>query len=120
MKSNLIKKIQTALNNYFTYSKTGAIIVVSLDKTELPFAYIIEDFNYPNCLLVSFAVDFPICDIAAQLVLDINKIKKVLVSENFYISNTGITFWGDEAFERFNIDNFIDLESLEAVSEELN
>lgn len=120
MKLPTVNKIKTSLKEYFTYSKTSDIVVVSLDKTELPFAYIIEDSGYPNNLLISFAVNFPIANVVADLVLKVNKIKNVLVTENFYISNSGHTLWGQEAVERFHIDNFVDLETLEAVSEELN
>ena|SRR6185295_8253436 len=120
MKSNLIKKIQNNLKNYFTYLKTDSIIIVSMSKDELPFAYIIEDENYPNKLLIAFAVNFPIANIAGSLVLEVNKIKEVLITENFYISNGGMTYWGEEAVDKFHIDNIIDLESLEAASEQLN
>lgn len=120
MKDNTLKKIQRALKNYFTYTKDDGIIVVSLDKSELPFAYIVEDVALPKILLISFAVDFPLCNLAANVVLEVNKIKEVVLAENFYISNSGDTFWGTEAERLFELDNFVDLESLEAASEELN
>lgn len=120
MKLPILNKIKLALKDYFTYCKNESIIVVSLDKTELPFAYIIEDSSYPGCLLIAFAVNFPLANTAAEIALKINKIKDVLITEHFYISNSGSTFWGNEALERFHIDNVIDLETLEAASEELN
>lgn len=120
MKSSLIKKIQGSLKNYFTYSKTSDIIVVSASKEELPFAYIIsDDINYPDNLLISFALDSSPA-IAANLALEVDRIKEVFISESFYISNAGQTFWGEEALERFQLDHFVDLESLEAASQELN
>lgn len=120
MKSNILKKVEKSLKNYFLFTKNPGIIAVSLDKADLPFAHIIEDNNYPDCLLVSFDVAFPICDIAAQLVLEVNDIKKVVLTENFYFSQTGDILWGEEALERFSIDTNVDLEQLDAISEELN
>jgi hypothetical protein len=121
MKSNVLKKVEKALKNYFTFRKSDAIIAVSLDKADLPFAHIIEDTKaYPDSLLIAFDVSFPICDVAANLVLEVNAIKNVIITENFYFSQTGEMLWGDEAFDRFKLDNFVDLESLQAASEELN
>lgn len=117
MKRSNIKKIKESLKNYFLFEKAPGIIVVSLDKSELPFAYLVDGDNE---VLISFAVDFMACNIAANVVLEVNKIKEVVLAENFYISNNGDTFWGNEAEKMFEIDNNVDLEDVQAISEELN
>ncbi len=117
MKRSDIKKIKESLKNYFLFEKAPGIIVVSLDKSELPFAYLVDT---EEGLLISFAVDFIACSIATNVALEVNKIKEVVLAENFYISNAGNTHWGEEAERLFNMDNLIDLENIQAASEELN
>lgn len=121
MEDGIIKKLQKKLKNYFTYQKTSDILIVSLDKHEMPFAYVVYDnVHYPNNLLLSFSVDFPIASMAANLALDINDIKPVIISEQFFISNSGITYWAEEAEKMFEIENLLNIEDLEPESQEVH
>lgn len=121
MENVSLKKLQKKLKNYFTYFKHNDILIVSNDKSELPFAYLInDDENHPDEVLISFSVDFCNAASVAQFVLEINENSDVLVTESFYISKSGMTHWGEEAFKMFTIDNVIDLEGLAAISEVIN
>lgn len=113
-------KLQKSLNKYFTYFKDENILVISEDKSSLPFLFVIVDPNYPTHLILSVAIDYP----ASTLVLDIaalcSKLGRIAVSHNFYISPySGATHLDDDAYRQWDLDT-IDLEKLESPSKELN
>jgi hypothetical protein len=121
MNNPTLRKIQKKLKNYFTYFKHDDILVISEDKADMPFAYIIRDKeNYPDCVLMAFALDY--CNSAgiAQIVMDISKVETIQIAESFYIAETGLTHWGQDAEKRFAMDLHFDLESLEPINETLN
>lgn len=115
----ILKKVQKVLYNYYSYFKDDVVLVLSEDKSLLPFAYVLCDVAYPGFILVSFAVDYPFSSKAAQIVLDINKLLPTLIMEDFYIAKNGTTFWGEEALKMYEIDSVVDLEEIEPVNEEL-
>lgn len=117
-KINNYCEIEKKLKNYFCYFKNDDILVISEDKSVLPFAYIINDYNYPDFLLLSLSIDYPNPIPVADITLIANKVKEVVLSEVFYISpSDGKTYFHDEAYERFELDN-LPLEDLEPISSE--
>lgn len=118
MRDEDLKKIANKLKSqFFSYFKDDAILAVSEDKAVLPFAFLIKESK--DILLLSFALDsHP--SVVANFTLLSNSVKPVFIAENFYISQSGSTYFGEEADKMFAIDNLIDLEGLTAISEVVN
>lgn len=110
----IVKKVK---DKFFAYFKDDAILAISEDKAELPFAFLIKESK--DVLLLSFALNsHP--SVVANFTLLSNNVKPVFIAENFYISQSGHTHFGEEADKMFAVDNLIDLEDLDAISEVLN
>ena len=98
MDNKYLNKIRNNLNGFFCYFKDKDILVISEDKSVMPFAYLISDeINYPGKLLLSLATDFPFCDKAVHVALCANRVRETVLSDQFFISNSGITYLGEEA-----------------------
>lgn len=115
-----LKKIsQLIKDSFFCYFKDDNVLVVSEDKAVLPFAFLIKDSNYPDFLLLSLAVDFPFCEKAVSLALQCNNIRKVTLTEQFYISQDGVTYLGDDALKYHQLET-VPLEKIETISNTLH
>lgn len=112
-------KIQALLPNYFSYFKSDNVLTLSEDKTSPPFAYLITNYEYPKEVLLSISVDYPTCINIADLVIKITKVSEIGLSEPFYISNSGMTHFNDDAYDQWSLDS-IDLNSMEPISQQLN
>lgn len=115
-----LAKLQKKLTNYFSYFKDHDILVVSEDKESLPFCYLIMTSDYPHTVLVSVAVDYPICNNVAEIVIHCSRAGNTSLTHPFYISpGTGTTFFDEAAFEQWDIDT-IDLDKLTPLSQAIN
>lgn len=109
-----IAKAETYLSkSYYCYFKDKDILVVAEDKSVLPFLYVLVDPHYKNTLLLSFAIDFPFPSRACVIGLELSNICNIAVAEDFYISKSGSTFWGDEANKILQFDTQLPLEELD-------
>lgn len=121
MDNAALKKIQKRLKKFFTYFKHNDILVVSEDKADLPFAYVIMDEEgYPGIALISYAVNFPYPVKVANFALEINGLMPVAIAESFFIAQTGNTYWGEEAEKVFEMENLIPLEEIDPLSKDLH
>ena len=109
----LLKAEKLLKKDYFLYSPTDNIIVVSVDKAVLPFMKIIWDENYPKNLLLSFATDYINSSEAANLALMINKITNVKLMEDYYIAKNGNMYFGHEASKYYAYDTQLPLDEIE-------
>lgn len=120
MENKHLLKIQKLLNNYFSYFKSDKILVVSEDKTEMPFGYLIADENYKNTLLLCLAIDYANPLKVADLALQANKVLPVEVSEGFYINPmNGTTYFDEDAYYQYNLQS-LDLNAMEPISDAQN
>jgi hypothetical protein len=117
MENKLLRKVKKAFPNYFIYFKEDNVLVLSQDKTLLPFAYIIVDEAFPHHLLISFNIEFPLATEAAEIVLKVNDIQRVKMVEEFFISSNGSTMWGDQARDHFDLESSDILEQIEPISD---
>ena len=92
-----LDKVKKLLKDYFVYQPADNILVVSMDKAELPFMKVIWDKSYPKNILLSYGTDFPLSSEAANLALMINNICDVKLMEDFYIAKNGNMYFGLEA-----------------------
>ena len=121
MDNKYLKKIKSNLTGFFCYFKDKDILVISEDKSVMPFAYLISDeVNYPGKLLISFAIDFPFSEKAAYVALCANRVKPVVISEQFYIAQNGTTYIGKDASKYFEIDVELPLDQLQPESSHLH
>lgn len=121
MKNKQLKQVAKLLKDeLFTEFAHDNILTISDNKLSTPFAYVISDENYPEYLLLSLAIDYPICENAVMVALLANTIKSVRVAETFYINNEGLTVWGELAFDAFDKDQSIDLNNLQPINKLLN
>jgi hypothetical protein len=117
---NKLKEIQKLLTPYFSYFKDKQILAISEDKASLPFAFLINDKNYPNSLLLSIAVDYPNSITVVDLTLISSSISNILLSEAFYISpSDGKTYFGDNAYSRWDLE-MLDLNGITPESKQLH
>jgi hypothetical protein len=113
-----LKKVQKKLKQYFSYFKHDNILVISEDKTVLPFAYlIIDENNYRGYMLLSLAVDYPYSEKAVELALIANLVRPVALSEQFFIAQSGTTYIGKDAHKQFQIETELPLEDIEPLSD---
>lgn len=120
MENKQLLKVQKLLKGYFTYFKHDDILVVSEDKAVLPFAYIINDINYKDTLLISLAVDYPNSLKVADVVLTISKLINVEISEPFFINpSDGVTYFNEDAYEQWDLQS-INLDKIDPISQELH
>lgn len=120
MQNKDLKKAIKLLNNYHCVFVHDDILTIADDDNTSPFAYIISDITHPGFLLLSLSIDYPICENAVTVALLTNTIKSVRIAEPFYISNDGITFWAEEAFEQFELEQTLELDNLEPISKAIN
>lgn len=104
-------------DQYYCYKKEDSILVLAEDKGDIPFLYIIEDDNYPKTLLLSFSIDYPYPSNACLIALELREHYKVLIAEDFYISKSGYTHWGDEARKILHFDMQLPLEEYDITDE---
>lgn len=116
MENSTLKKVVKTLDTFFCYFKHDDIIAISEEKDMAPFAYVLFDDSYPDNLLISLAVDYPIASTVAKLVLLVNKTSPLLVADNFYINQMGQTLWNEEADYAFELD-MIDLDQCEPITD---
>lgn len=108
MKNKKLSKLKKKLKNYYSYFKHPSILVVAEDKKNMPFAYVIVDEkNYKNQFLVSFAVNASSAAKASTFALEVNREQPVAVAESFYVTNTGLTKWGQEALHCYELDTYL-------------
>jgi len=112
-----IQKILSA--EYFTYFKHDNILVVAEDKTVLPFAYLIIDEHYPDEVLLSLSINYSNSINVAQCIINISNMYKVLLSDVFYISSDGRTYFNEEAYDRWDID-LINLDKIEPLNKHVH
>lgn len=113
MNAFLLKSKKLLEQDYFVYQPDDNVLVISNDKTELPFMKIIWDENYPHNLLLSFATDFPLSSLASSLTLQLNNIKEVKLLEDYYIAKNGNMYFGDEAAKFYMWDTQISLDDVD-------
>jgi hypothetical protein len=112
MENKHLKKIQKLLNNYFSYFKSDDVLVISEDKAEMPFAYIINDSRYKNTLLLCLAIDYANPIHVAEVSLKANKVLKLELSEAFYINPmNGVTYFDEDAYYQYNLQS-LDLDTM--------
>jgi hypothetical protein len=76
------------------------ILELATEKDGRPFAYLIVEEAYPDTVIISFAADFYNVQLAARVSLDLHRIAKVELGEEFFISiSNQKLYWGDEAVE---------------------
>lgn len=117
MRHKYLKKAKKTLSDYYTYYKHDNILVISEDKAVLPFAYLIVDEHYPENILLSTAVDYPHLNKAIDVALSVNSIKKIALTEQFFIAQNGSTYFGNDAYKYHEIESQISLEELEPFSD---
>lgn len=105
MQNKILKKVSKSLASHFTYFKHDNILVVSEDKTQLPFAYIVYDNRYPNTLLLSLSLDYFNIHSVSDVVIATSQIYEVNSSESFYISKDGTTHFSEDAYYYFDLEN---------------
>lgn len=114
MENKYLKNVQKNLKGFFCYFKAENVLVVSEDKSVMPFAYIIADeLNYPDTLLLSVAVDFPFAEKVVHVALCANRIQKVALTDQFFIGQNGVTYMGEEADKYYEIETECPLEEIE-------
>lgn len=117
MQNKYLRRVRKALPSYFCYFKADNILVLSEDKSVLPFAYLIHDpIANPNFLLLSLAVDYPHSERAVEVALIANTVLRVALTENFFVSQTGNTYIGQEAFKHYEIECELPLQDIEPSS----
>ena len=120
MENPKLLKLQTKLKNFFTYFKDDGVLVVSEDKTTLPFLYAIVDKHSPESILLSISVDYPTSINVSEITIKSAQVSKTSLTHPFYISiQSGKTFIDDDAYRQWDLDS-IDLNQLEAISEAIN
>lgn len=92
-----LRSVKKLLTNYFCYFKHADVLVISESKEVLPFAYLVHDPDHPKVFLLSLAVDYPYTEKAVEVSLLANHIRPVIISDAFFIAQTGTTHVGDEA-----------------------
>lgn len=121
MENKDLLKLQKKLKNFFSYFKDDNILAISEDKTTLPFALVIYDEeNFPDYFLLSVATDYNNCDVAIEVALWANKIKRSVLSDPFFISQTGNTYTGDEALSQYNLEVELPLDKLKPLTNSLH
>lgn len=117
MENKYLKKVQKHLKGYFSYFKHNDILVISEDKSVMPFAYIMSDeVNYPGILLLSLAIDFPFSEKAVDLALKANRVLPVAISDKFFVSQMGTTYIGDDADKYYEIETQLPLQEIDPAS----
>jgi hypothetical protein len=115
-----LNKLKKSLPKHFCYFKDSNILVISEDKSILPFCFVIVDPEFPNHFLVSLAVDYPNSIQAAEIIVKASALSNIALTEPFYISvNSGKTYMDDEAYSQWDLDT-IDLNSLAPLSPSVN
>lgn len=117
MNKNLDKAKKVLANTYFVEEKDENIISLSPSNESLPFAYLLYDDDYPNTIILSFAVDYPDATASADLVLTLIHICKVAVGEPFFCDNGFNMHWGEDAYQKFELQELVDLGTLEPISD---
>lgn len=103
--------------NFFTYEKDEQILAVAIDNMSAPFIYVICDNEYPETLLVSIAVDYPISTHVAEVILACTDLSHTELTEGFYISQlNGETVFGGDAENRFDLEN-LDLKDIHPLND---
>lgn len=121
MNNKYLKRVQKKLDHYYSYFKADNILVVSEDKASLPFAYLIgENPSHPNHLLISIAVDYTYSERVTDVALLANSVKTVALTEQFFISNLGITYIGVEAHKYYQIETELPIEDINPPTDTLN
>lgn len=112
-----LAKIESALKDYFCYYKSDDILVVSEDKSTLPFAFFIQEISVPNTVVMALAVDYSDCFAVSQVSILAATATSVVLGEVFYISpKNGETHFGEEALNQFDLENF-DITDVVPISE---
>lgn len=112
-------KLQKHLNNFFTYFKDDNMLVISEDKSVLPFCYAIFDKKAANSILLSVAVDYPTSLNVAEIALKASTIHPTALTHVFYISTNGTTYVDSDAYRQWDLDT-IDMEQIQPVSAAIN
>lgn len=80
--------------------KHDNVLSISEEKDELPFSYFLYDSTYPDFILLSIAVDYPNAIRMADVIVKATKVTgKVVLAEPFFISNDGVTYLGEDAYD---------------------
>lgn len=116
MQNKHLKLVKSALSNYFSYFKSPNILVVSEDKSVLPFAYVIVEKAHPDHLLLSLAIDYPFPDRVVDLALIVNNIKTVALADGFFVAQTGNTYLGEEAHHYYQIETEVPIKDIDPSS----
>jgi hypothetical protein len=120
MQNKILTKIQKKLNKYFTYFKDDNILVISEEKSVLPFAYLIADERYPNAILISLAVDYPQSINVAEIICLTSTIYRITLTEPFYIcTSDGKTYFDEEAYTKWELDT-IPLDKIEPLNKNVH
>lgn len=96
------------------------MLAISEDKTLLPFAFIVEDENFPGLFVMSIAVNYTNSEKAVELALWASKIRLTALMEPFYIAQNGVTHSGENAYKYWDIDVQLPIDLVEPISEELH
>ncbi len=111
-------KIKKLLKNYFCYFKHPNVLVISEDKSVLPFAYIIVDKSHPASLLLSLAINYPTTINVAEVILVAQTIFPISLADPFYIAaSDGKTYLNEDAYDMWGKES-VDLSSIMPLSEE--
>lgn len=119
MKNYLLKQVKKEITLFYSEFKSDNILSISEDKNLTPFIHVLSDENHVGCLVVSIAVDYPICEKAVDLVLLLNSIAPVIRAESFFVNNKGEMSWGNDAYIQYELEN-IELQDLEPVSDKFH
>lgn len=118
--NNQLLKIQKLIEPYFfSYFKDSNILVISEEKQVLPFAYLIIDPNYKGIVILSLAVDYTDCNKTAELMIITSQVLKISLGKSFYISKEGSTYFNEEAYQQWTLDNEFDLNKIEPINQVL-
>lgn len=104
----LLKIARLLNNNFFTYFIDDTILSISEDKEVSPFAHLIIDDNFKGGVILALAVDYPDAIQAVEVALQARQISPVALGDPFYIAKDGHTYFEEEAYEKFSLDD-IDL-----------
>lgn len=103
------------LSRWHTYLKDPSVLSVCDAPEMLPWAFVITEKDDPSHLLLSFSVDYPYAINAAELALQVNKLRPIKMMESFYINKVGSMHWGEDAISYFELDKDMDLNHINPI-----